>query len=122
MKKFLIISVSALVLIISGYFTFTYFASYSEGVRSGELIKFSHKGYVFKTWEGEISQGVTGSKTFSFSVLDADSKVISDLQALEGQYVRLSYEEKYKTFWWWGDTKYFVVAVKRGTNNTKIQQ
>jgi hypothetical protein len=49
----------------SYYFTFIYNATYSEGVRSA-IIKFSSKGVVFKTWEGEISQGF-GSQIFSFS-------------------------------------------------------
>jgi hypothetical protein len=49
--------------VIISYFTFVYHATYSEGVRSGQLIKFSHKG-VFKTWEGEISQGMSGSQIF----------------------------------------------------------
>ncbi|MFZ9003546.1 MAG: 6-phosphogluconate dehydrogenase, partial [Robiginitalea sp.] len=46
-----------LLLILAGIFAFVYYVPYSEGVRSGELIKFSRKGVLFKTWEGEISQG-----------------------------------------------------------------
>ena len=70
MKKFLGVLAAVLILSVVSYFTFVYYATYSEGVRSGQLIKFSHKGVAFKTWEGEI------------------------------------------TFAWWGDTKYFVIAVK----------
>ena len=51
-----------------GYFLFIMYVPYSEGVRSGELIKISHKGYVVKTWEGEISQGISGAQIFQFSV------------------------------------------------------
>jgi hypothetical protein len=50
------------------FICFLYFASYSSGVRAGELIKFSSKGVMFKTWEGEISQGVSESQRFVFSV------------------------------------------------------
>lgn len=121
MRKFLIITTTIIILSISGYFTFTYYATYSEGVRSGELIKFSHKGFIFKTWEGEISQGISGTKIFAFSVLDSDPKVISDLQELEGQYVKLSYVEKYKTFSWWGDSRYFIKEVKKGTVPAKLK-
>lgn len=113
MRKFLTVIIIALVIVLTGYFTFLYTATYSEGVRSGQLIKFSHKGVAFKTWEGEISQGISGSQIFSFSVLDKDDKVITDLQRLEGQYVKLSYVERYKTFAWWGDTKYFIIAVTK---------
>jgi hypothetical protein len=113
MKKFLGISIGFLVLATIIYFTFLYFATYSEGVRSGELIKFSHKGMILKTWEGEISQGISGAQIFAFSVLDKDEKVISDLKDFEGQYVKVTYVERYKTFPWWGDTKYFVIGVKK---------
>jgi uncharacterized protein YxeA len=112
MKKILGIIVGVFILSIMSYFTFVYYATYSEGVRSGQLIKFSHKGVAFKTWEGEISQGMSGSQIFSFSVLDKDKQVIFNLKNMEGRYVKLSYIERYKTFPWWGDTKYFVTAVK----------
>ena len=68
MKKIIISIFLVLALIIAGYFTFIYYASYSEGYRAGELIKFSKKGLLFKTWEGELSQGVSESQRFVFSV------------------------------------------------------
>ncbi|NGY38486.1 6-phosphogluconate dehydrogenase [Flavobacterium sp. XN-5] len=112
MKKISIILGLVLLLSIISYFTFIYYATYSEGIQSGQLIKFSHKGVAYKTWEGEISQGMSGAQIFAFSVLDKDKQVISDLKDLEGQYVRLTYIERYKTFPWWGESKYFVIAVK----------
>ncbi len=54
-----------------------YYIPYSEGVRSGELIKISNKGFFTKTWEGEISQGISGAQIFSFSVEDQEKQVIS---------------------------------------------
>jgi hypothetical protein len=53
------------------------------------------------------------STNIFFSVLDKDQKVINDLTELEGQYVKLSYVERYKTFAWWGDTKYFIRCQKK---------
>ncbi len=100
MRKFLVIVFGIALLSGVVYFTFLYNATYSEGVRSGELIKFSSKGMVFKTYEGELSQGISGAQIFSFSVLDSDEKVISDLKDLEGHYVKLTYIERYKTFPW----------------------
>ncbi|MFE3871819.1 6-phosphogluconate dehydrogenase [Flavobacterium sp. ZS1P70] len=113
MRKILGIIAGVILFSIVCYFTFLYYATYSEGVRSGQLIKFSHKGVAFKTWEGELSQGLSGAQIFSFSVMDKDKKVVSDLKELEGQYVKLSYVERYKTFPWWGDTKYFIIDVKK---------
>jgi hypothetical protein len=101
-----------ILLAILFYFCFLYFVSYSEGVRAGELIKFSHKGVVFKTWEGEISQGVSESQRFVFSVEDKETQVIDDLNNFQGKMVKLHYFERYKLLFWLGDTKYFITKVE----------
>lgn len=111
LKKILIYSSLFIVLFIAGYFTFVYYVPYSEGVRSGELIKISHKGYIIKTWEGEISQGISGAQIFQFSVMDNQPQVIEKLKDLQGQYVKVNYIERYRTFYWWGDTRYFITNV-----------
>ncbi|WP_304197439.1 6-phosphogluconate dehydrogenase [Flavobacterium alvei] len=121
MKKILIIITAILTLALVCYFAFLYNATYSEGVRSGELIKFSSKGIIFKTYEGELSQGISGAQIFSFSVLDSEEKVISDLKELEGHYVKLTYIERYKTFPWWGDSKYFITEVQKEESPFKIK-
>lgn len=113
LRKIIFISIIGILLTIAGYFTVLYYATYSEGDRTGELIKFSNKGYIFKTWEGEISQGISGAQIFKFSVLDKDEKVINQLKNLQGQYVKVTYVERYKTFAWWGDTNYYVTAVQK---------
>jgi hypothetical protein len=122
MKKFLGIIFGIAALSVVCYFTFLYFASYSEGVRSGELIKFSNKGMLFKTYEGELSKGISGAQIFSFSVLDSQEKVIADLKEMEGHYVKLTYIERYRTFPWWGDTKYFITEVKEENSPFKINR
>lgn len=121
MRKFIGITIGIVLLTIIGYFTFLYYASYSDGVRSGLLTKFSHKGMMLKTWEGELSQGISGGQIFAFSVMDNQEKVITDLKELEGQYVKLTYVERYKTFPWWGDTKYFITEVKKEESPFKIK-
>lgn len=110
-KKFLVYTTLFITLFIAGYFTFVYYVPYSEGVRSGELIKVTSKGYVVKTWEGEISQGISGAQIFSFSVMDNQPDAIQKLQELQGRFVRVNYIERYRTFFWWGDTRYFVTDV-----------
>jgi uncharacterized protein YxeA len=121
MKKFLVIVIGIVALSAVCYFAFLYNATYSEGVRTGELIKFSNKGMVFKTYEGELSQGISGAQIFSFSVLDSQEQVITDLKALEGHYVKLTYVERYRTFPWWGDSKYFITEVKKEDSPFKIK-
>ena len=113
MRKFIMITLGLVVLAAVAYFAFVYSVTYSEGVRAGELIKVSNKGVVFKTWEGELSQGISGAQIFSFSVLDKDAEVIQELQTLQGQYVKVNYVERYRTFPWWGDSRYFVTHVEK---------
>lgn len=107
---------------LMGYF---YFGTYSEGIRSGVVIKGSKKGFIFKTYEGQLNLLTFGasknqnliSETFDFSVPTNNTAVIEDLEAasLSGERVTLHYVEKFVTFPWRGDTKYLVVKVERQT-------
>jgi hypothetical protein len=121
LRKIILFFTLAIVLISAAYFSFVYYASYSEGVRSGELIKFSSKGYIFKTYEGEISQGISGAQIFKFSVLSSDAKVVESLKELQGQYVKVNYVERYRTFPWWGDTNYFITQVQKDKSPFRIK-
>lgn len=111
MKKIITYILLSVLLVCSAYYAFVYYVPYSTGQRSGELIKISHKGVLFKTWEGEISQGISGAQIFSFSVLDDEA--IAKLKEYQGSYVNLTYIERYRTFFWMGDTKYFVTTVEK---------
>ena len=113
MKKILFIILGSLLSLYLVYFAFVYFVPYSEGTRAGELIKFSHRGVLIKTWEGEISQGISGAQIFSFSVLDQNHEVIEKLKEYQGSYVKVSYVERFDTFAIWGETNYFIIAVEK---------
>jgi len=113
MKKILALILLSIFLLAAAYYAFIYYVPYSEGVRTGELIKFSRKGIAVKTWEGEISQGISGAQIFKFSVEDKETKVIKDLQKYQGRYVKLSYKERFGKFFWLGDTKYFITKVEQ---------
>jgi len=113
MKKILGLVLGGIVLLAILYYACSYFVPYSEGTRAGELIKFSRKGVVSKTWEGQISQGISGAQIFDFSVLDGEEEVIQKLKDYQGSYVKLTYVERYATFIFWGDTKYFVTEVSK---------
>lgn len=110
--KILKIALGAILLLVIGVFCLAYFVHYSEGVRAGELVKFSHKGVIFKTWEGEISQGVSEAQLFEFSVQDSEEQVKKDLMKFQGKYVKLHYYERFVTLFWLGDTTYFVTKVE----------
>lgn len=109
MKKVLAIIIIVILVLFAGWYAFVYYASYSEGTRSGELIKFSNKGVLVKTWEGEISQGISGAQIFSFSVEDKEKEIIKKLEKFQGRYVKLKYKERFAKISWLGDTKYFII-------------
>lgn len=105
-------------LTLGGYLYWKYFFTYSNGNRYGLLQKFSHKGNIFKTYEGEmILSSVRGnnnvalaSEKFFFSVNKKD--VAQQLSNLQGKFVTVHYKEKNGTLVWRGDTKYIVDSVK----------
>ncbi|MCT4663620.1 MAG: 6-phosphogluconate dehydrogenase [Flavobacteriales bacterium] len=121
MKKAIIIFVSLLILLIVGYFSAIYYLHFSDGFRSGELVKISRKGMIFKTWEGELSQGISENLRFKFSVEKSEEEVIQQLIDLQGKTVRLKYIERYGTFPWMGDSKYYVTKVEARTED-KIKE
>jgi hypothetical protein len=97
---------------------------YSEGTRTGVLQKLSHKGYIIKTWEGELQmRGIMtpqdgasmnlGGNIWSFSVGRGEDAVIQALQAAEakGTRVTLHYTQYSRQFDWRGETVYFVDKV-----------
>jgi hypothetical protein len=117
MKKGIAIFVVVLLLIFGGVYLYTQF-TYSEGNRAGVLIKFSKKGNVFKTYEGEVNQiGLsqtpqTGlmNNIWDFSV--KDQATADTLMRLEGKNVSLHYKEIKHAFSWQGETNYFVDRVE----------
>jgi len=111
MKRFLTYSGISIIIVLIAYFSFIYFVTYSEGFRAGELVKISKRGLVFKTWEGRLSQGVSEEQQFDFSIQKKDMDVIEKLKQLQGKRVKLTYIERFGTFAWLGDTKYFVKEV-----------
>lgn len=112
MKKFFIILISIIVALSIIYYLVIYFVTYSEGTRAGELVKISHKGLVFKTWEGEMSQGVSEAQRFIFSIEGKEKEIIEQLKNNQGKMVTLTYKERFGTFPWLGDTKYFIIKVE----------
>lgn len=98
---------------------YTWFAlswAYSEGERAGYLQTFSKKGWMCKTWEGEILlSSMPGAipERFAFSV--RDDAVAKQLLASMGKRVQLSYKQhKGVPTECFGETEYFVSAVQTG--------
>jgi len=111
MRKVLISIILSAILLLAVYFAAVYYIPYSKGFRAGEVVKISHKGLVFKTWEGRLSQGISDELQFEFSIEDKNKKVIEQLKNYQGKRVKVTYIERFGTFPWLGDTKYFVTKV-----------
>lgn len=112
MKRFISYSIVSILIVLLIYVLFIYFVTFSEGYRAGELIKISKRGLVFKTWEGRLSQGVSEEQQFNFSVQKKDKEVLEKLKEFQGKRVKLTYIERFGTFYWLGDTKYYVKEVE----------
>jgi regulator of protease activity HflC (stomatin/prohibitin superfamily) len=116
-KKFYTWTILILLVVFAIFIYWKYFFTYSEGNRAGLLQKFSKRGQIFKTWEGEMilssvrsSQNVAlASEKFLFSVTDIQAA--EKLSHLEGSFVTVHYTEKNGKLFWKGDTEYFVDSV-----------
>ena len=101
------------VVLFALYTWFTLSWSYSEGERAGYLQKFSHKGWICKTWEGEILlSSMPGAipERFAFSV--RDDAIAKELMAATGKRVVLSYaQHKGVPSSCFGETEHFIEKV-----------
>lgn len=120
MKRFLTYAGVSILLVFIVYIAFIYFVTYSEGYRAGELIKISKRGLLFKTWEGRLSQGVSEEQQFNFSVQKSDADVLEKLKDFQGKKVKVTYIERFGTFFWLGDTKYYVKEVELLKDNKDL--
>ncbi len=109
MKKYFFLGFLLFALLSTAYVYWYYFDLFSEGSRPGILIKFSKKGNIFKTFEGEIiqegyrsrTQGTINSNNFYFSV--EDQSIADSLNAVIGKTVKLHYKQYRKSLPWRGD-------------------
>ena len=106
--------VAAAILLFCAYTWITLHLTYSEGERAGFLQKFSKRGWVCKTWEGEILMtAMPGAipEKFEFSV--RDDAVAQQLLAATGKRVLLSYEQhKGVPTACFGETEYYIAKVQ----------
>jgi len=89
---------AVVVLGIFGFAAYTWATlnyTYSEGERVGYARKLSKKGWVCKTWEGEISMtNAVGAQESVFSFSVRDESVVEKFRALEGKHVTVLYKER----------------------------
>jgi hypothetical protein len=112
-KRVVLWGALATVVLVPLYFLAALSWNYSTGERAGWVQKFSHKGWLCKTWEGELAlvsmPGATQEK-FLFTV--RDEAVAQEINRAMGKRVSLHYEQKVglptRCF---GETRHYVTRV-----------
>jgi hypothetical protein len=109
--------VGILVIGLLGLAGFTYLTlhwSYAEGERAGYVQKLSRRGFICKTWEGEMAMVTmpgTVAEKFLFTV--PNEAVAAKVNAAVGKRMALHYEQhKWIPSSCFGDTEYFVTDVR----------
>ena len=88
--------------------------TYSDGDRIGFVQKFSHRGWICRTWEGELAMTpVPGAVPQIFTFTVRDESVVKRLKDAEGKRVALHYKEKRGVpSSCFGETSYFISDVR----------
>lgn len=110
----LLFAVAIIVLLAVAYFAVVLNWNYSSGERAGWVQKLSKKGWLCKTWEGELSLvSMPGAAPEKFLFTVHDNAVAEQINKVMGKRVSLHYEEKVglptSCF---GDTRAFVTGVR----------
>jgi hypothetical protein len=115
LKLTLLLAPVVLALLLAAYIWIALRVSYANGERAGYVQKFSRKGWICKTWEGELAMATlpgTLPQVFQFTV--RDDGVAARINENIGQRVALSYEQhRGLPTNCFGETEYFVVGAKR---------
>jgi hypothetical protein len=118
-KKWMLrVGVGGALLVVIGtalYALFTLNYAYSSGERVGFVQKLSKRGWVCKTWEGDLAMvNMAGQPAQMFSFTVPDDKVAQQIESFAGHRVELKYEEhRGVPSSCFGDTPYFVTGVKK---------
>lgn len=113
-KKIALAAVIVPLLLAAAYLTIAFNWSYSDGDRAGYLQKLSRKGWLCKTYEGELAMTtVPGVAPVIWAFTVRDDAVAHQVNALLSKKVVLHYRElRYLPTDCFGETPYFVDSVK----------
>lgn len=109
-RRIIFIAISILAVVLVTFVYFRYYFVYEEGTRVGILYKFSKKGTVFKTYEGEVmlpglrTQGEkSGMSTNLFRFSVTDEELAKQLMSSQGMELELHYSSYSGALPWRGD-------------------
>lgn len=114
MLKPVLAIIGAIIVVMALWTWLTLTWTYADGERAGYVQKLSKKGWICKTWEGEMAMVTmpgTVSEKFYFTV--PDDEIANQINTSVGERVALHYEEhKWIPFSCFGETGYFVTGVR----------
>ena len=115
MLKGFVIGIVVLATLIAGYLVFVLYWSYSSGERAGWVQKFSRKGWICKTWEGELAMAnLPGSMPQVFAFTVVKEEVAAQINSQMGERVTIHYKEhRGLPTTCFGDTPHFVDGIRR---------
>ena len=113
LQRFMTLLVLFVLALLAAYLVVVFKWSYSSGERAGWIQKFSRKGWICKTWEGElIMVSLPGSVPEKFPFTVRDDAVAAQVNKAMGDRVTLHYEQHVGVPGsCLGDTDYWVDAV-----------
>lgn len=126
MRKATTIIITVIVIALIGFIYWRYFFVFAEGTKAGVLNTFQKKGYLFKTYEGQLIQsGFRGNPTtaiqsnqFSFSV--TSESVAQKLMENSGKDMELHYKRYIGTLPWRGMQPYIIDSVYQIINSNNL--
>jgi hypothetical protein len=120
--RYLIIFLLAIVLLAGGWVWLTLTWSYSQGERAGYVQKLSQKGWLCKTWEGEIAMvTMPGAIPDKFEFTVRNESVADKINQLAGKRVVLVYKQhKFIPSSCFGETEYFIEDVREVVDGLPI--
>jgi hypothetical protein len=112
-KLRVLLGLLVLAALVAGYFWAAMKWSYASGERAGWVQKLSRKGWVCKTWEGEMAMvSLPGSTAEKFPFTVWDDSTVEQINKLMGRRVNLHYEQKVGLpTTCFGETRYYVTGV-----------
>lgn len=112
--RFITIFLSIVVLLAVAWVWLTLHWNYSEGERAGYVQKLSKKGWLCKSWEGEIAMvTMPGAIPEKFEFTVRDEAVAQKINSFAGKRVVLYYRQhKFVPSTCFGETEYFVESVR----------
>jgi hypothetical protein len=112
--KIILITLVTVSVIFLSYIWLAKHISYSDGERVGYIQKISKKGWICKTWEGEMQlQSIPGLVAEKFYFTTENDSVVSEINNSLGRKVALTYKQhKGLPTSCFGDTEYFAIELK----------